>query len=296
VVKNRAAAYDPDDNGGFVTDIHFENIYGNCCVLTTAGDLLSWSDKLGNFPELETVPTLPNGKPTGYGFGLEVGRAHGTAEVFHSGATAGWRAFTARFPEKKISIALLCNRGDAPVTSMARQIADLFLPPDPPPAKHDFDVKYAGLYRDPKTDAVLRFFVKDGALRIGFGGNGGRVDPDVIHFEGDGVRLTNANGYESAYQRVDEWKPSADDLKKLAGRYHSDEIGVTYEVRLKDGALSAHLDPNVDFLLKPTFADAFHSEAGMLLRFTGDGFDVKSDFGMSSGTARLERLHFTRAK
>ena len=133
---------------------------------------------------------------------------------------------------------------------------------------------------------------------MGFGGNGQAVSPDVVHFEGsDRVRLTTPEGYEATYRRVAEWKPSATDLKKLAGSYRSDEIWTTYELRVKDGKLYVHLDPDPnDDELTPTFANAFRIGGSYLLTFAGDGFDVKSDFGMSSGTARLERLHFSRVK
>ena len=295
VVKNRATAYDPVKDG-FDADISIENITGNCCVNTTAGDLLRWSAQAPKFPELEVVSKLPNGNSTGYGLGLQVAKTHGTAEIYHSGATAGWRAFLTRFPEKNLSISLLCNRGDAPTGSIIRQVADLFLPTDAEEEKKAFDLANAGLYRNPKKNAVMRFFVKDGALRMGFGGNGSAIDAGAIHFENGHVRLTNFSGLEATYDRVDEWKPAPEELKKLTGAYRSDEIGVTYEVRLKDGALAAHLDPKTDIALEPTFANAFHAGAGTLVTFTGDGFDVKSDFGMGSGTARLERLHFTRVK
>ena len=295
IVKNRASAYDPSDKGGFVTDIHFENIYGNCCVLSTVGDLLRWNDRLASFPEIQGLTPLANGKSSGYALGISVGHARGTPELSHSGATAGWRAILTSFPEKKLSIALLCNRGDAPLGAIVRELGDVFLDPAPAPKKQAWDPKLAGLYRDPRTDAVLRFFVKDGELRAGFGGNGYPIDPDAFHFDGDRVRLTTSTGYDATYDRVAEWNPTLDDLKKLAGRYHSDEIATTYEVRLKDGALMLHLDPiDDDDKLVPTFANAFRIGNTTLLKFTGDGVDVKSDFGMGSGTARLERLHFVR--
>jgi hypothetical protein len=110
------------------------------------------------------------------------------------------------------------------------------------------------------------------------------------------VHLTTNTGYDAIYDPVAPWTPSADELKKLVGRYRSDEIATTYEVRLENGALVVHLDPADDFPLEPTFANAFHSGNGTLVTFTGDGFDLKSDFGMGGGTARVERLHFMKSK
>ncbi|HJW94281.1 MAG TPA: serine hydrolase domain-containing protein [Thermoanaerobaculia bacterium] len=296
IVRNRASAYDPREGGGFETDIHFENIYGNCCVLTTAGDLLRWGDQMpAAWPELQVPSKLNNGGPTPYGLGVFLSKTRGTPELWHTGATAGWRGYLATYPEKKVSIAILCNRSDTP--PLIRELGDAFIGPVTPPRKQSFDAKFAGLYRDSKTDAVLRFFVKDNELRIGFGGNGQALNPDVVHFDGDRVHLTTTDGYDATYQRVAEWKPSPAELKKLAGTYRSDEIWTTYELRLKDGKLFVHLDPDPnDDELVPTFANAFHIGGGVLVTMNGDGFDVKSDFGMASGTARLERLHFKRVQ
>ncbi|HVR38477.1 MAG TPA: serine hydrolase domain-containing protein [Thermoanaerobaculia bacterium] len=298
IVKNRAAAYDPRREGGFETDIHFENIYGNCCILTTAGDLLRWNERvLTAFPEIRVPSTLTNGRATTYALGVFLGNARGTPEIYHSGATAGWRSYLTMYPDKKLSIAVLCNRGDAPAGTLVREIGDVFLDPVPPPKKQAWDPKLAGLYRDPNTDALLRFFVKDGELRAGFAGNGQVIDPDVVHFEDDRVRLTRPEGYEATYQRVAEWQPSLAELKKLAGRYRSDEIWTTHELRVKDGKLFLHLDPDDDDEeLTPTFANAFRIGSGYLITMKGDGFDVKADFNALSGTARLERLHFSRVK
>lgn len=243
-MKNRATAYDPRNGGGFETDIHFENIYGNCCVLTTVGDLLRWGDHmLTAWPELQVPSKLTNGGPTPYGLGVFLSNQRGTPEIWHTGATAGWRGYLATYPEKQVSIAILCNRSDTP--PLIRELGDAFLDPAAPPKKQSFDPKYAGLYRDPDTDALLRFFVKDDELRMGFGGNGQAVNPDAVHFlDGDRVRLTTTDGYDATYQRIAEWKPTPSELQKLAGRYRSSEIWTTYELRFKDGKLYLHLDPD----------------------------------------------------
>ncbi len=295
IVKNRAAAYDPRQGGGFETDVHFENIYGNCCVLTTVGDLLRWSDHmLTAWPELAVPSKLTNGGPTPYGLGVFLSASRGTPELWHTGATAGWRGYLTTYPEKKIAIAILCNRSDMP--PLIRELGNAFVGPLPASTRQPFDAKLAGLYRDPRTDALLRVFVKDDELRLGFGGNGQAIDPDEVHFvDDDHVRLTTANGYDATYQRVAEWKPSAAELKKLAGHYRSDEIWTTYELRFKNGKLYLHLDPDEDDdELTPTFRNAFRIGNSHLLTMNGDGFGVKADFGMASGTARLERLHFSR--
>ena len=145
IVKNRAIAYDPRADG-FHQDMPFENIHGNGGLLTTAGDLLRWNEnfsepKVGDtaFVHLQQeVGHFNDGKPHEYAFGLFIGRYKGVAEVSHGGATAGYRSFLARYPDQHVSVAVLCNSGDANAGQYAHAIADEYLgsalDPKAPPA------------------------------------------------------------------------------------------------------------------------------------------------------------------
>jgi hypothetical protein len=62
----------------------------------------------------------------------------------------------------------------------------------------------------------------------------------------------------------------------------------------------ARLAPARTWRLEPTYTDGFMTDGGDLLHFTRDasgrvdGFDVKADFGVAEGSARVERIHFAR--
>jgi CubicO group peptidase (beta-lactamase class C family) len=134
VVKNRAIAYDqrPD---GFHEDMPFENIHGNGGLLTTVGDLLRWNEnfttpKVGDAAfarQQQEVGHFNDGKPHEYALGLMVLRYKGVAEVSHSGATAGYRSYVARYPDRHLSVAVLCNAGNANAGQYAHAIADEYL-------------------------------------------------------------------------------------------------------------------------------------------------------------------------
>jgi hypothetical protein len=47
--------------------------------------------------------------------------------VGHSGSTAGYRAFLTRFPDQHVSVAVLCNAGNANATQLAHAVSDLYL-------------------------------------------------------------------------------------------------------------------------------------------------------------------------
>ena len=86
------------------------------------------------------------------------------------------------------------------------------------------------------------------------------------------------------------------------GSYASDEAGATYNMVMEKGKLVAKLPPVQSFELEPTYADGFAAGTGTLLHFTRDakghidGVDIKSDFSPGDGSARVERMHFTRTK
>jgi hypothetical protein len=141
IVKGRAIAYSPRE-GGYEQKMPFEDAYGNGGLLTTVGDLLRWNEaltkgELGEFvtSALQHQATLNDGRQITYARGLFVDSWHGSREVAHSGSTAGYRAWLGRYPEAHLSIALLCNTSDAASISLARAVADLFLPAQMPQAQ-----------------------------------------------------------------------------------------------------------------------------------------------------------------
>lgn len=135
IVKHRAIAYAQDRDGRFHMDMPFENVHGNGGLLTTVGDLLKWNEnfvvpKVGNaafLREQQETGTFNDGTPQSYALGLGIGEHRGVREVSHSGATAGYRAYLARYPDQQVSVAVLCNASSAAPTEYAHKLADMYL-------------------------------------------------------------------------------------------------------------------------------------------------------------------------
>ena len=135
IVKGRANAYTTRGNG-FASDMPFENVHGNGGLLTTVEDLLIWTENLETgrvggprFLELmHQQGVLNNGNKISYASGLMVGTFNDVPEVSHTGSTAGYRAFLARYPQQKIGVALLCNVGSVNPGTVGHQVAELYLP------------------------------------------------------------------------------------------------------------------------------------------------------------------------
>jgi CubicO group peptidase (beta-lactamase class C family) len=134
IVKDRAIAYSPAGDG-YRLNMPFEDVHGNGGLLTTVGDLLTWNEhfvtpKIGDaaFVALQQEPgRFTDGKPHTYAMGLMVRPYKGVPEVAHSGSTAGYRAHLTRFPDQKVSVAVLCNAGNAQATQYAMAVADMYL-------------------------------------------------------------------------------------------------------------------------------------------------------------------------
>lgn len=317
-VKGRASAYTWDD-GAWHLQMPFENIHGNGGLLTTVGDLLRWNQALdsGTIAGLDTLETrgvLSNGRRIDYALGLTVIEFRGLREVSHSGATAGYRAYLARYPETGVSVALLCNAGNAnpelATRAAAVYMADRLRPEQPPVLAPAVPVdaaelqRRAGLYRNRRTGAPLRLLVADGKLRSGggtelvpvgaaafrFGGNPTRVEfvegPPML------ARVVYPDGDTVVFEPAAPADSSAAALAAYAGEYRSDEADGTYTVAVVDGRLALRMRPDITLPLTPVYADGFTGPGGSIVRFyRGADGRVRA---FSVGVERVRELRFDR--
>jgi CubicO group peptidase (beta-lactamase class C family) len=312
IVKGRAIGYEPTKDGSYRQDMPFEDIYGNGGLLTTVGDLLRWNDaltnnELGTFvsTEIRRSAQLNDGQTIAYARGLFNQSYHGIAEISHSGATAGYRAWLARFPDQHLSIAILCNAGEANPVGLGYMAADLFLP-KPAVAKINFAAapaeqlaRNAGLYFDAKTGSVLRVEVRGGALHAGPGpalqptsSNEFIEDGTTFRFEGD--KLTRSSDSETAeYHRVQPWQPQIAELKSFVGDYDSEEALAVLQVRMVlDKLLLVPEDRrSAAETMTPLFTDTFRTGDGMILHFRRSAKGGVTGFDASVG--RVYSLAFT---
>lgn len=319
VVRDRSIAYDVSSTGAVSMDMPFENVHGNGGLLTTVGDLLKWNEnavhaKVGGRGlidlQRETM-RLTGGERIEYAFGLRVSSWKGVAEVSHSGATAGYRAWLAQYPTQLLSVAVLCNAGNAGAPGLGHQVADLFLDlkaaapvAESAPVAGEGELReIAGLYRDKRRNDVMTLELQGGELRIAgagalkpvakdaFQGGGARFDIDrdpkgVVR----GLRVT-AGGEVIVFDRVEPARPTAADLAGYAGAYTSDEAELTLRVAVEDGKLVIHRRPDTKIALTATFADGFTGELGGV-RFLRGAKGVVTE--MSVSVDRVWDLRFSR--
>src|SRR6185436_9418499 len=74
-----------------------------------------------------TKTKLNNGVTISYACGVVVDSTNGFESISHTGATAGYRALLAFYPQKQLSVVFLSNDASAALGQVNRTVADLFL-------------------------------------------------------------------------------------------------------------------------------------------------------------------------
>ncbi len=192
IVPGRASAYSPSGDG-FRINRPIEHVHGNGGLLTTVSDLLRWNEHLRQatlgqefMTEMYHRGVLNNGEEIHYAGGLQFGSQNGVDRISHTGATSGYRAYLALFPDEALSVAILCNVTSANPGGLGGAVSAVFLPEPPPepeeePADEDepeeeeeptFDPTpaemeaYEGFYHSPDAETTLQVVVEDDELVI----------------------------------------------------------------------------------------------------------------------------------
>ncbi len=321
IVPGRALAYERGDDG-LHTAMPNEDAYGNDGLLTTVSDLLRWnaaeldSGQVGGAAlpaALEAEGRLNNGKPDGYGLGLFLGAYRGVREISHTGATGGYRAYLARWPERHVSAAVLCNGGGrgpeveglkaallGDVAAPATRAADSAGRPPTPVALTPTELAaFTGLYRDRGTMQPIPLVLEQGKLSIV---TGLALEPvSATEFRpGVGVpfRLVFRPGSAQerptalliAGQDTTELEPVAPfDPTKIpdyVGRWYSPEAQATWTIGLEAGELVARNGPGPRLPLTPAYADALAGPGGSVLVFYRNETGRASELGVWMPRAR----------
>ena len=323
IVKNRAYAYAPTENGGLELSIPDFDVVGATSLFTTVEDLARWdrnfvTARVGGrslMNEMHRRGRLSDGVKIPYACGLSHGKYRGLATVGHGGADAGYRSHFIRFPGEQFSLAVLCNFPSSNPGRLAQRIADIYLADDftEPPAQYSVVElspaelePLAGIYLHTVSDRVQLLSFDKGSLKIGIG------RPAVLQPLGEGrfriaesstvVNLAsfgNGGGMElrfpgfadrfAAYRKVPRATPGAADLEEYTGTFHAEELGVDYRFSVDTGKLVLWNRKLGERELEPTYADGFTFE-GYGMSFTRNSRDEVDGFTLSSSHVRKVRF------
>lgn len=293
------------------------NVIGNGGMLTTVGDWLKWNAALDakTFGEpfvkaLETQAILNDGRKISYALGLDIETAKdGNRDITHGGSTAGYQTFLARFPDKKLSVAVLCNGSSADPGGMAYGVFEEIFGLPTPPAKIETTVvsedqlkKYAGVWKNDVTRNVNRIALDKGELKI----NGTALKPIAdgsfmlgerkLRFK-DGSQITaeiaNTDGSVTRLTMVTEWKPTAEEMKEISGDWHSEEAQSTFSIALEGDKAFIVIRPVAKLPLMPIYKAHFSTQ-GYVVWVTRDTAGKVKDLHVSG--SRMRDMKFERVK
>ncbi|WP_162178610.1 serine hydrolase domain-containing protein [Deinococcus marmoris] len=328
VIENRALAYAKDSNS-WKQDMLLGDDRGGGALFSTARDLLIWNDaltaaRLGPFvtAKLQEPARLNNGRTLSYARGLIIEPYRKGKVIWHSGAAAGYHSWLGRLPNDKLSIAVLCNSDAVGASTIARRIAEVFLPAVNPDSTQtsaptttvptgDLNGK-AGLFLDERTGEPLRLLSDNGRLSIPGGPPLVPVSSDhfrnprgdlffrsqdefELHFLSQNqLELISMEGQKTSYRRAQPTTLTAADLQMLAGRYENNEVGSVLRLVSADGSLILRLEfnPDTGISLLPVARDLYQA-GGMTVRFQRDSAGKVVGFSYSNPTVR--NLQFTRS-
>jgi CubicO group peptidase (beta-lactamase class C family) len=100
-------------------------------LLSTAPDLVRFACAVNTgkllpeqlVEEMWTEQKTTSGKTTGYGLGWGVGNQFDRRRVSHTGGQSGTSTVLTLFPDSGVSVAIMCNQQDTPLTALASDIA-----------------------------------------------------------------------------------------------------------------------------------------------------------------------------
>ncbi len=272
------------------------NVYGNGGMLTTVGDWLKWNAMLDSrsmggplVDALETQGILNDGRKITYALGLQVATYRGLRDVSHGGSTAGYQTFLARYPDQKVSVAVLCNGTSPSAGGLAAAVTDEIFGPypassssQPTAAKVSEEKlkKFVGIWRNERTRFPGRFTFEDGALRF----NGRPMSPvsdDTFMLGGTRIKFTvdkdgkpilaegNNNGDIQRHFFESAWAPTATDLASFAGDWYSEEAQARFTFAVEGDKAFVVQRPVLKLQMTPLYKDHF-SAGSFVVWFTRD--------------------------
>jgi D-alanyl-D-alanine carboxypeptidase len=103
----------------------------------TVEDVVKWDEALetrkvisrAGYDQMWTPVKLNNATTAPYGFGWRIAKTDsGHAVLEHGGAWQGFASYIVRYPEDRLTVAVLCNRAGASASYIAKHIAGLYVP------------------------------------------------------------------------------------------------------------------------------------------------------------------------
>lgn len=283
VIPGRSQAYEVK-NGVFRTLMPDDGIHGPGGMLTTAEDLLKWTEfysggKLGGQELLDrqiALDTLNDGHINNYGAGLFIEYNMAKPMFHHGGATAGYRAKLISIPSLGLSVAWLSNTsmldtvGFNPATAVVQTLTspeDIALLTAKEHTTFQIDQsrlkRFTGIYKSAQSMRDVEIMLGNDGLLL----SDSPLEPIdslrfrffniALSFDGrGGLTVTPPSSEPMAYYRTDS-SANKPPHPEGAGTYFSDEAKASIEIRNTPNGPELQLVSGTRYSLLPCSKDRF---------------------------------------
>ena len=331
LIKNRASGYLSEGGGIYKNFVSTFDCVGSGGLFTSVEDLYLWDQnyyhhKVGGkevFDLMHTVGTLNNGIKLDYAFALEIKPYKGLKTVIHGGALGGYKSALFRFPEHNFSVICLSNISSFDPSFLSYRVADVYLAEfytedKEKPAKIQtvelsreiltdrigsyirfesgekirVSLKEEGLYvtlqnRDYPLAPLseFEFIVQNTSRRLSLRFEQQKSDtPLLLHVYEVGKR-------PRTYTSSNTEAPNNKQLSEYQGQFHSEELQVTFEIRLEEGKLRFVHKKASQVPFKPLYMDFFQI-GSLRVHFVRNEEKKITGFFLDAG--RVKNLRFTK--
>ncbi|MDF1695788.1 MAG: serine hydrolase [Saprospiraceae bacterium] len=261
VIPNRADSYSDWGNGLWLSTPAVTKFNGDGFLYTTLKDQLKFEQAVQNAYQnnnnllIKSQQPIPNSEIEAYGFGLELDGRLGRVAQYHSGSTFGYHSHTTRFPEENLSVFVMSNNGKIWSGDIADDVATALLPDREQKDLYNSRMKndigdvsksqIQGQYRSP-DGFMIRVVEEEGKIIwkdandspyevIEEGNNLYSVaynsNIKIRFYKDELVRFYDL-GRTIVYKKEAYLPASFADIEGYVGMYHSEELGMSFELKL----------------------------------------------------------------
>ena len=331
LIENRAAGYFSEGERKFTNFISTFDCVGSGGLFTSVEDLYLWDQNFYHhevggkevFDLMHTVGILNNGIKLEYAFALNIKHYKGLKTVSHGGALGGYKSALFRFPEHNFSVICLSNLSAFNPSPLSYRVAEIYLSDyfkeeKEKPSKIQI-VKLTREILENKTGFYIRFESGE-KIRVSL-----KKDGLSITFQNKDYPLAPLNESEFIVQNtprkitlrfekresekplllhVHEVSkrprtfvsskvevPNNKQLSEYQGRFYSEELQVTFEIRLEDDKLRFVHKKASQVPFKPLYLDFFQI-GSLRVQFVRN--EEKEITGFLLDAGRVKNLRFIK--
>lgn len=263
VIPHRANPYSDWGNGVWLETPMVTKFNGDGFLYTTLKDQLIYEQAVQNAYQntnnllFKSQEPIPNSEIKTYGFGLELNNRLGRVARYHSGSTFGYQSHTNRFPKEKLSVFVMSNNGNVWGENIADKITSVILPQIKKQSEYNSLInqninenepsQILGQYTSP-DGFLIRIVKKDGKIIWKDANN----TPYEIIQENKNMFSCDYNskikirpytnklvrfypsGKTITFIRNSDLPASFTDIEGFTGTYHSNELEMSFELKLTE--------------------------------------------------------------